>query len=137
VIVAATLAGCQITPQSERNFTVLYTNDEHGWMEGMGESNSAANLMQLWKDSEGYSATTAQDFLLLSGGDNWTGPAISTWNQGASMVELEWNNYYYFGTVPATSAPVTCVPDVHAVVVCGAPARFVTRPRERNLGWDF
>ena len=88
VIVASTLAGCQITPQSERNFTVLYTNDEHGWMEGMGESNSAANLIQLWKDSEGYSATTAQDFLLLSGGDNWTGPAISTWNQGESMVEL-------------------------------------------------
>ena len=88
VIVAAALVGCQMTPQSERNFTVLYTNDEHGWMEGMGESNSAANLMQLWKDSEGYSATTAQDFLLLSGGDNWTGPAISTWNQGESMVEL-------------------------------------------------
>ena len=36
VIVAATLVGCQMTPQSERNFTVLYTNDEHGWMEGMG-----------------------------------------------------------------------------------------------------
>ena len=64
VIVAAALSGCQIAPQSERNFTVLYTNDEHGWMEGMGESNSAANLLQLWKDSEGYSEATEQNFLL-------------------------------------------------------------------------
>jgi 2',3'-cyclic-nucleotide 2'-phosphodiesterase (5'-nucleotidase family) len=66
---------------------VLYTNDEHGWMEGMGEDNGAANLMQLWRDREGYEPT-AEHFILLSGGDNWTGPAISTWNQGESMVEL-------------------------------------------------
>ena len=30
--------------------------------------------------------------------------------------------------------PNTRVFNVHAVVVCGAPARFVTWPRERNLG---
>ena len=86
VMLAASLAACQVAEQSERSFTVLYTNDEHGWMEGMGESNSAANLMQLWKEAEGYSIANAGDFLLLSGGDNWTGPAISTWNQGESMV---------------------------------------------------
>ena len=88
IMFAAALSACQVAEQYERSFTVLYTNDEHGWMEGMGESNSAANLMQLWKDAEGYSIANAEDFLLLSGGDNWTGPAISTWNQGESMVEL-------------------------------------------------
>ena len=88
IMFAAALSACQVAEQNERSFTVLYTNDEHGWMEGMGESNSAANLMQLWKDAEGYSIANAEDFLLLSGGDNWTGPAISTWNQGESMVEL-------------------------------------------------
>ena len=88
IMLTAALSACQVAEQSERSFTVLYTNDEHGWMEGMGESNSAANLMQLWKDAEGYSIANAEDFLLLSGGDNWTGPAISTWNQGKSMVEL-------------------------------------------------
>ena len=83
----AALTACAPTAPVERELTVLYTNDEHGWMEGMGEDNGAANLMQLWRDREGYEPT-AEHFILLSGGDNWTGPAISTWNQGESMVEL-------------------------------------------------
>lgn len=83
----AALTACAPTTPVERELTVLYTNDEHGWMEGMGEDNGAANLMQLWRDREGYEPT-AEHFILLSGGDNWTGPAISTWNQGESMVEL-------------------------------------------------
>ncbi len=82
------LGACQFQAQDSRQFTVLYTNDEHGWMEGTDESNSAANLVQLWREQEAYSQETAEKFLLLSGGDNWTGPAISTWNQGESMVEL-------------------------------------------------
>ena len=68
------------------SITVLYTNDEHGWMEGMNENQGAANLYQLWQDQEGYSEAGA--FLVLSGGDNWTGPAISTWVNGESMVEV-------------------------------------------------
>lgn len=73
------------TPIS-RSLTVLYTNDEHGWMEGVEESLGAANLFSVWQDQEGY--TKDGPFLLLSGGDNWTGPAISTWVEGASMVDL-------------------------------------------------
>lgn len=60
IMFAAALSACQVAEQNERSFTVLYTNDEHGWMEGMGESNSAANLMQLWKDAEGYSIANAE-----------------------------------------------------------------------------
>jgi len=73
-------------PQGSRTLTVLYTNDEHGWMEGMNEGQGAANLMGIWKENEGYRQDEA--FLVLSGGDNWTGPAISTWFEGQSMVEV-------------------------------------------------
>lgn len=66
--------------------TILYTNDEHGWMEGQDAGKSAANLMGLWRDQHGYNQDG--NFLILSGGDNWTGPAISTWFDGASMVEV-------------------------------------------------
>ena len=69
-----------------REITILYTNDEHGWMEGTMEGSSAANLLGLWRSQEGFDPDG--DYLLLSGGDLWTGPAISTWFSGASMVEV-------------------------------------------------
>jgi 5'-nucleotidase / UDP-sugar diphosphatase len=69
-----------------RELTILYTNDEHGWMEGMSPDQGASNLYQLWQEQEGYSKDGP--FLVLSGGDNWTGPAISTWVQGESMVDV-------------------------------------------------
>ena len=66
--------------------TVLYTNDEHGWMLGQEEGRGAANLVGLWQKKFGYG--DEGNFLVLSGGDNWTGPAVSTWFQGESMVEV-------------------------------------------------
>jgi 2',3'-cyclic-nucleotide 2'-phosphodiesterase (5'-nucleotidase family) len=63
--------------------TVLYTNDEHGWMEGVNNGTGAAELAGLWENN--YSDSDA--ILTLSGGDNWTGPAISTWFEGEGMVE--------------------------------------------------
>ncbi len=71
---------------SVRQLTILYTNDEHGWMEGQVEGEGAANLMGIWRDQEGY--TNDGSFLILSGGDLWTGPAISTWFEGESMAEV-------------------------------------------------
>jgi 5'-nucleotidase/UDP-sugar diphosphatase len=76
----------QVAPAAPLRLTVLYTNDEHGWMEGVEEGQGAANLLGLWQEKEGY--TPDDSFLILSGGDNWTGPAISTWFQGLSMVEV-------------------------------------------------
>lgn len=69
-----------------RELTVLYSNDEHGWMEGREPGLGAAGLLGLWREKEGYSE--GEPFLLLSGGDHWTGPAISTWFEGESMVEV-------------------------------------------------
>jgi len=69
-----------------RELTVLYVNDEHGWMEGREPGSGAANLLGLWRDKEGYRKDGP--FLILSGGDHWTGPAISTWFEGEGMVEV-------------------------------------------------
>jgi 5'-nucleotidase/UDP-sugar diphosphatase len=66
--------------------TILYTNDEHGWMEATEETGGAAGLLGLWREQEGYFEDGP--FLILSGGDMWTGPAISTWFDGESMVEV-------------------------------------------------
>jgi 2',3'-cyclic-nucleotide 2'-phosphodiesterase (5'-nucleotidase family) len=71
---------------NQRHLTILYTNDEHGWMEGMEPGQSAAHLYEMWQEEEGYYEDGP--FLILSGGDNWTGPAISTWTEGESMVAV-------------------------------------------------
>ena len=66
------LTGCVNTDHADapvREVTILYTNDEHGWMEGMAPGQSAAHLVDLWKRREGYTADGP--FLILSGGDNW------------------------------------------------------------------
>ncbi|MFQ5750693.1 MAG: hypothetical protein ACE5HI_01740, partial [bacterium] len=72
--------------QISRQIIILYTNDEHGWMEATENSGGAAGMMGLWRENEGY--VTDSSFIILSGGDMWTGPAISTWFQGESMTEV-------------------------------------------------
>lgn len=66
------------------NLTIIYTNDEHGWMEGIEDGRGAAEIVSLWRDDGCEPATC----LILSGGDMWTGPAISTWTRGASMADV-------------------------------------------------
>jgi len=79
------------TPPVE--ITILHTNDEHGWLQPYAAWGSpiteggAANLMGRFTQIEGY-APEADGFLLLSAGDNWTGPSISTWFEGKPMVEV-------------------------------------------------
>lgn len=64
--------------------TIVYTSDEHGWMAGEEDGAGAAELAGLWANK-----FTESDIVLpISGGDNWTGPAISTWFEGESMVEV-------------------------------------------------
>lgn len=67
--------------------TILYTNDEHGWMEPFDElAGGASGMLGRWIDNEGYDPV--DNYLVLSGGDMWTGPALSSWFKGASMVEV-------------------------------------------------
>ncbi|MBT8395898.1 MAG: hypothetical protein KJN92_02980, partial [Gemmatimonadetes bacterium] len=91
VLVASASVACDSGSSSgpeptERTLTVLYTNDEHGWLEEGSGTDGPAKLMGLWRNAEGY--RESGDFLILSGGDNWTGPAISTWFQGESTVDV-------------------------------------------------
>ena len=67
--------------------TILYTDDEHGWMAGKRDDSGAANLMGLWRETFGYDPNDPS-YLVLSGGDNWTGPAIATWFKGESMAQV-------------------------------------------------
>jgi len=55
-------------------------------MEPTDEHNGAAGLMGMWKSVDGYNGSDS--YIILSGGDMWTGPAISTWYEGESMVEV-------------------------------------------------
>ena len=74
------------TADQKASLVILYTNDEHGWMEADDTFGGAAGMFELWKTREGYNS--ADSFLVVSGGDMWTGPAISTWFQGESMIEV-------------------------------------------------
>jgi len=69
-----------------RRLVLLYTNDEHGWVEPTGEYGGAAGMYCLWQRQEAYDP--AGPFLALSGGDSWIGPPISTWFAGQSMVDI-------------------------------------------------
>ncbi len=65
------------------HIVILYTNDEHGWMEPTADHAGAAALLNTWVNMEGCGPC-----LILSGGDMWTGPAISTLTDGESMVHV-------------------------------------------------
>jgi len=90
-IIVFLFSGCAVknapdVSSGEGRIVILYTNDEHGWMEATDEYGGAAGLTGLWKNQEGYKENS--NYLILSGGDLWTGPAISTWFKGESMVEV-------------------------------------------------
>lgn len=72
--------------ETVRTLTIFYTNDEHGWMEPTTTHGGAAGLMGLWKQNKGYTADGP--YLIISGGDMWTGPAIATYTQGEAMVDV-------------------------------------------------
>jgi 2',3'-cyclic-nucleotide 2'-phosphodiesterase (5'-nucleotidase family) len=74
--------------------TILYTADEHGWLLPTTEKGEvkggAAEMLGRWVDVEGHCVGAACErgsTLALSGGDNWTGPAISSYFQGVPIVE--------------------------------------------------
>jgi 5'-nucleotidase / UDP-sugar diphosphatase len=73
-----------------RKITIFYTSDEEGYLEPTKDRVKAyggsANVMAALRQ-RGYRPDGDRS-LLLSGGDMWTGPAISTWFQGASTVQV-------------------------------------------------
>ncbi len=75
---------------SIRKVILFYTSDEEGYLEPRSDKiktyGGAANVMAALRQ-RGYRPGGGQA-LLLSGGDMWTGPSISTWFQGASTVQV-------------------------------------------------
>jgi 2',3'-cyclic-nucleotide 2'-phosphodiesterase (5'-nucleotidase family) len=86
--------------------TILYTADEHGWIQPIIDKESgllrggAAEILSHWIAHEGHcpgpgpsgtalgnAACADPPTLLLSGGDNYTGPAISSFYGGEPMAE--------------------------------------------------
>ncbi|HEX9796654.1 MAG TPA: bifunctional UDP-sugar hydrolase/5'-nucleotidase [Anaerolineales bacterium] len=89
------LAGCSPWPGGlgrwretarQRRLHLLYTNDEHGWMQPTATHGGAASLLHRWRQRHGL--FDGSHHLLLSGGDMWTGPAISTSLDGQSMADI-------------------------------------------------
>ncbi|MBN2361268.1 MAG: bifunctional metallophosphatase/5'-nucleotidase [Deltaproteobacteria bacterium] len=85
------VAGIDPATAREFNIPILFTSDEHGWLEphlienGTRFEGGMANLLGLWRARFGYQP---ERFLVLSGGDCWTGPFESTVLMGAPMVEV-------------------------------------------------
>jgi len=99
IAILTTLTACLPTTQPSpptpsedaiRTITIFYTSDEHGYLEPISDRSNtyggAANLLAALRE-RGYDPN-GDDTLLLSGGDMWTGPAISSWFRGASAVQV-------------------------------------------------
>jgi 2',3'-cyclic-nucleotide 2'-phosphodiesterase (5'-nucleotidase family) len=76
----------------------LFTSDEHGWVAPVVERGKArggaAEVLARWKQQEGHcvpapgESCTGAGTLALSGGDNWTGPALSSYFRGVPAAEV-------------------------------------------------
>ena len=90
-LLAIGLGSCRGSPMEEsetvRHLILLYTNDEHGWMDAYQNTGGAADLMYKWRTREKYDESDER-FIILSGGDMWTGPALSTATRGESMIDV-------------------------------------------------
>ena len=89
------LGACSLLPNSGlasrqtetlRRLVILYTNDEHGWMDPYQNSGGSAGMAYKWRQREGL--TEGGPYLILSGGDLWTGHALSTVWEGESITDV-------------------------------------------------
>ncbi len=78
---------CACSTPEKKRITILYTVDEHGWMNANENADGAAGMMALWKEKENYTLES-DSFLVLSGGDMWTGSSVSTLFKGQSMYQV-------------------------------------------------
>ncbi|MHA1591403.1 MAG: bifunctional metallophosphatase/5'-nucleotidase [Candidatus Heimdallarchaeaceae archaeon] len=68
------------------NLTILHINDMHGWIEPHDGYGGAATYMGYF-NQEGYTYDN-DTFLLLSGGDQNTGPAVGTLSKGEAVIDV-------------------------------------------------
>ncbi len=70
---------------SDYKLTILYTNDEHGWIEPDGKHAGASNLSVIWQKL----LKENNNVLILSGGDNFAaGPSLTIDSKGNSTASV-------------------------------------------------
>lgn len=69
----------------EVELNLIFTSDEHGWMLNEGKNGGAAEMYNQWLTMD---SIKSKNTLIVSGGDNYTGTAISTFTKGKSMQEV-------------------------------------------------
>ncbi|NHJ02476.1 MAG: bifunctional metallophosphatase/5'-nucleotidase [Candidatus Heimdallarchaeota archaeon] len=70
------------------NLTILHINDLHGWLNPHEGYGGVATYMTYFKN-EGFNPNDRDSsFLLLSGGDQNTGPAVATLSKGEAVVDV-------------------------------------------------
>lgn len=89
---AVSAVASPIPPATPSELVVIVTNDEHGYLLPTEDQDffygGAAYCAASWVGKGFQPKQTDSNTLLLSGGDSWTGPAISTWTHGESAVEV-------------------------------------------------
>jgi 5'-nucleotidase/UDP-sugar diphosphatase len=92
LLIILLVAGLPTAAQGDDRVTlrIINTADEHGWLQpftpfGSDEvQGGAANIYSWWTTAEDYDPAHT---VILSGGDNWTGPSIATWFAGEPVVD--------------------------------------------------
>ncbi len=70
------------------NFTILHINDLHGWLNPHDGYGGVATYMTNFRN-EGFTPDNKNSsYLLLSGGDQNTGPAVATLTKGEAVVDV-------------------------------------------------
>lgn len=96
VILSLLLFSYSISFAEIRKIKILYTSDEHGWIENNKDNGGAINMSSLYKN---MSAFSDPEYIIISGGDNWTGPGLSTMTHGRAMQEVMTYMYYSVSAV--------------------------------------
>ena len=79
-------AGCSFFSEESSKILILYTNDEHGHFYEKDGWYKGAALYEMWEEEEKNCKNC--EVIRLSGGDNYTGTAVSTFSKGGSMAEI-------------------------------------------------
>ena len=73
------------TPRTPARIHILYTSDEHGYVDGRDATPGAAALAGLWDE---WRVPEGEVILRLSGGDSWSGASVAMAYDGENAVAV-------------------------------------------------
>jgi 2',3'-cyclic-nucleotide 2'-phosphodiesterase/3'-nucleotidase len=78
----------RMVAEGDVNLTILHINDLHGWLNPHDGYGGVATYMGYFQE-EGFDPTVENSsFLLVSGGDQQTGPATATLSKGEAVIDV-------------------------------------------------